>query len=68
MSGSFNHGCGCHVVSLIATPMLPGHKPPRPLLLPGVSSAGVATGNRESVNFLNDFQIFSGFFTFHEAN
>ena len=47
--------------------MLPGHTPPRPLLLPGVSSAGVYTGNRESVSFFDTFQIFPGFFTFQEA-
>ena len=44
--------------------MLPGHTPPRPLLLTGVSSAGVYTGNRESVGFFDTFQMFPGLLYF----
>ena len=60
MSDCFKHGCGGHMVSLNAPPMLPGHTPPRPLPLPGVSYAGVSTGNRESVSFFTNFQEFLG--------
>ena len=69
VSDGIRGGGGGHVgdISLNATGPT-GHTLPRPLPLPGVSSAGTSTGNRESVDSFNNFQEFSGFYSFNEAN